>query len=146
MKNKKLLRAVVAFNSGSSMSDSAARAIVANSANTLTEGDLAIIAKVYARFADVVQATFGTEDHASLAWVQLAGEMMGAMQSINVSGNKKKDIMLAVLRQIVDNEIDGKYRESAHVIIDNMISPAIDMAVVYRTSVKSWFKRKCSCC
>jgi len=120
--------------------------IAKDASNTLSETDTRVIERIYTQFSDAVHATFGSDASAPLAWVQLVGEMMGALQSFNASGSKKKEILMAVLRQVIDKEIEPQYRPGAKVLLDTVISPSIDMAAVYRHNIQTWFQRTCRCC
>lgn len=130
-----------------------ARAIVASDANDLTDRDLKNIERIYDLFADAIKAAFDSEDSSAIQWIQLVGEMMGAAQSLKTTGAKKKQILMAVLREVIDNEVDAAHRDAARDILDTFVSPAIDVAVIYRQNIKTWwrnvrgwFRRKCGCC
>ncbi len=100
----------------------------------LGERDKIHIAKMYDRFRARIFQAFSANNLTNLGttfWVMMIGDMMALVQSVNVSGSEKKEIILETMRIVIKYEISADKHEALDGMLNTVVSPAIDLAAYF---------------
>jgi len=118
----------------------------------LTDADQMLIAKMYDKFRSKLAPALESQDFNNLDhffWIEFIGDMMLLAKTFKVSGPKKKEILMATLDLVVENEVPPEERDSVNRLIVLTVSPAIDLAIYFFDHIKPKCRSlfaKCRCC
>jgi hypothetical protein len=97
--------------------------------------------KSYSHFFEGELSTFDA--------INMVVDLMAMAKRFNVENKRKKQIILQVLKHIVDEEVcyyDDDEKRKMHQLIDLFIDPSIDVAFKYSKNIKPIIKKIFPCC
>ena len=111
------------------------------------EQDPQLIAKMYDKFRHRIGPMLADEDWEDVSvflWIDIVGDMMTLLRTFkNVSGTRKKQILLEVLDLVIESETPPERHEMLRRVVKTTVAPAIDLAAYYMTQIKPACKKLC---
>ena len=123
---------------------------LSQNAHLVPERDRTLIAQTYEKYRNqigpmLLETDF--EDISLLTYVEILGDMMSLVKSFKgVPNRHKKELILEVIDLVIEHECPPEQHAKLRKILNNTISPAIDLAAYYVKQIKPKCKKAFACC
>ncbi len=102
----------------------------------LSDGTKLLMARVYDRFRHRISTSLTGHDLTDSAfWIAMIGDMMAMVNSFQVEGVEKKEIVMEVIRIVIRFEVPADKKDASTALLDTVLSPAIDLAVYFKNQL-----------
>jgi hypothetical protein len=127
---------------GHTLASAAKEAVSAN--DVMSEECVDLVVRVYNTFRGQIAPAFtdGVIDSSPVFWIELVTDMMMLGNKFRIPGQERKQVLLEVIELVIANEIPDDRRKAARDLVDVVVSPAIDVAVLFTRKIA---EVKCNC-
>lgn len=104
-----------------------------------------LIAKLYTLFRHRIGPALAEGGGDAAFWVDVIVDMLVTASKFKIEGVQRKAAVLEVLRLVIATEVPDDAKEVARGVVDNVVSPGIDLAIRF-ARVNKGCKKVLACC